>query len=182
MAANGASWDRPPRRLDYGADDLARVRELIDTYAEPGPWGFKDPRTLLTLALWREAVPDLQCVGIFRHPRAVAESLRRRSGGRIEVSEALSLWRHYNELLLDAWERDRFPILCFDGDEIAFREQLDPLPALLGLSGRPGVETFYSPDLLHYQGGSWEGVPRPLRRLYQKLAEAGDTWREAATP
>ncbi len=176
LAANGASWDRPPAHLDYDEDDLARARQLISRYADPGPWGFKDPRTLLALELWRAAAPGLQCVGIFRHPRAVAESLRRRSGEGITLEQGFSLWQHYNTLLLEAWERERFPVICFDGDEAGFQRQLEPVLQLLALPGGEGRETFYSADLLHFQGGPWEGIPRQLQRLYRKLVSAGEAW------
>jgi hypothetical protein len=175
LAATGASWDSPPARLQYGAADISRALGLIEKYAAQGPWGFKDPRTLLSLELWREAAPELRPIGIFRHPRAVAESLRRRSGGRIATEQALSLWLHYNELLYRAWEGERFPVLCFDWDKAEFQHRLALVIAKLDLPGYTGEQPFYSSELLHFQGGPWEGIPRRLRRLYEKLAEASES-------
>jgi len=46
-------------------------------------WGFKDPRCVLTLDFWREAIPELRFVATYRHLADVASSLASRE--RIEV-------------------------------------------------------------------------------------------------
>ena len=172
LAANGGSWDSPPARLAYGSAELARARELIAAYRSSAPWGFKDPRTLLVLDLWREASGSLRCVGIFRHPRAVAASLHRRSGGRLALEQGLELWQYYNERLYRAWQQDHFPLLCFDRDEAEFHRQLQPVLESLGLRERELENRFYSRELLHFQSERWEGIPRRMKRLYEKLVEA----------
>lgn len=172
LAANRSSWERPPSRLRYTEADRSRARELLQTFSGAGLWGFKDPRTLLALGLWQDVVATLRCVGVYRHPRAVAESLRRRSGGRMSGDHALELWQHYNKLLHDAWKRDHFPLLCFDWGETEFRQQVDAVAARLGLPGCSGQPPFYSADLLHFQGVSWEGIPKRSKRLYDALQEA----------
>ena len=174
LQANRSSWDRPPARLRYTEADLARARALLATYGGAGLWGFKDPRTLLALRLWQDLAPGLRCIGVFRHPRAVAESLRRRSGGRISGEQAVELWQHYNTLLHEAWQRENFPILCFDRSEAEFRQGLDSVAAGLGLPGGGGQVAFYSRDLIHFQGRSWEGIPRRSRRLYDALQDASE--------
>lgn len=172
LSANGASWDRPPARLRYTDADLDQARALLDRYSGAGLWGFKDPRTLLALQLWQEVAPGLRCVGVYRHPRAVAESLRRRSGGRMDGERAVELWQHYNSLLLDAWKREHFPVVCFDWREAEFRARVDSIAAALGLPGSSGQAPFYSSDLMHFQAVSWDGIPRRSRRLYEALQEA----------
>jgi hypothetical protein len=174
LAANRASWDRPPARLRYRTADVEAARALIQRYSGQQPWGFKDPRTLLTLALWREAAVELRCVGIFRHPRAVAESLRRRSGGKMAAAATLRLWGHYNQALYDAWRRERFPLLCFDWEEQRLLEGLARVANRLGLADGSAAATFYSRGLLHYQGQRWEEIPLRIKRLYEKLAAASE--------
>lgn len=174
LAANRSSWDRPPARLRYSEQDLDRARELLEKYGSVGLWGFKDPRTLLALRLWQEVAPGLRCIGVFRHPRAVAESLRRRSAGRMSPEHALDLWHHYNSLLYDAWKREHFPVLSFDWSEAVFRERVDAVAAGLGLPGCGGQQPFYSSDLLHFQGVSRDGIPRRSERLYEALQEASE--------
>lgn len=177
LAANRASWDRPPAKLGYGEEDVERARQLIAAYSGSGAWGFKDPRTLLALPLWREAAPDMTYVGIFRHPLAVAESVSRRSGGRISIEQSIALWGHYNRILYDAWKQDRFPMLCFDWNEQEFHDNLDRLIERLGLQGDAGAGSFYSQELLHYETRRWDGVPWRLRRLYKKLSSASQELR-----
>ena len=172
LAANDASWERPPRRFRYTEADVEAARALISRYRGDWLWGFKDPRALLALELWQKAAGDLRCVGIFRHPRAVAESVSRRSGGRITLDAALGLWAHYNRLLYQAWRQQRFPMLCFDWEEDRFQQRIDEVMTALGLDPGRVEEPFYSSDLMHFQGQRWEGIPWRVRRLYQKLAAA----------
>ena len=172
LAANGASWDHPPSRLRFSEGDVRRARALVQRYRGDQLWGFKDPRTLLALELWRKAIDRMQCVGIFRHPVAVAESVSRRSGGRIRLESAMRLWLHYNHILYRAWKQEHFPILCFDWDQQRFGEQLQLVLDMLALRRPEDVEPFYSRELMHFQGQRWEGVPWRLKRLYQKLQAA----------
>src|SRR5262245_58332517 len=98
LKVNGGTWDSPPAAVVW-PDDLKLQRdEIIASYATSPLWGFKDPLTLLTLDSWIEALPGLELVGIFRHPVAVAESLRRRNAFSIE--RGLDLWTTYNDRLL----------------------------------------------------------------------------------
>jgi len=72
---SGGAWNAPPRAIRYTEEHLARARLIADGFPADFRWGFKDPRALLTLPLWREALGGrLLRVGIFRHPMAVAAS------------------------------------------------------------------------------------------------------------
>src|SRR5690606_27118212 len=68
LAASGGAWDRPPARLAWSRAEAAE-RDAIVAGMEAGAagaaWGFKDPRTLLTLPFWRERLPDARFVGTF---------------------------------------------------------------------------------------------------------------------
>src|SRR5439155_23365882 len=79
LRANGGRWDDPPLHVRWSARHEALRDEIIQGYAGAGLWGFKDPRTLLTLEGWLKALPDLVRLGIFRHPRLVAQSLQARN-------------------------------------------------------------------------------------------------------
>ena len=75
---SGGSWDAPPAGCSGAAGiSSGRARSWPSTPARP-LWGFKDPRTLLTLEGWQRLVPDLEFVGVFRHPARVARSLASR--------------------------------------------------------------------------------------------------------
>jgi hypothetical protein len=53
LAASGGAWDRPPDAVVWSAEHKARRDALIATYPADRIWGFKDPRTLLTLEGWQ---------------------------------------------------------------------------------------------------------------------------------
>ena len=87
----------------------ARGRSSAE-YAGRPLWGFKDPRTLLTMEGWQRLVPDLEFVGIFRHPARVARSLASRP--EPPVAGRSQLWQAYNEQPPgDCIDRRPFPLL-----------------------------------------------------------------------
>ncbi len=99
LGDNGAAWNRPPVQPPVWSDERrAELDEIIRGYAGRAVWGFKDPRTLLTLEGWLDALPRLECVGTVRHPLAVARSLRSRPRGP-ELPEGIRIWAAYNARL-----------------------------------------------------------------------------------
>ena len=103
----GGAWDAPPD-LPKGwenADRLASCRDdaqaLLDGLAAAGAWGWKDPRSCMTLPFWRKIVPQ-QPVGmlIYRHPLEVAASLHKRNQMPFEIG--LALWTIYTCSAIDA--------------------------------------------------------------------------------
>src|SRR5207237_264153 len=75
-------------------------------------WGWKDPRTSLTIPLWLELVPDLRVVVCLRNPLDVALSLRKR--GMFSYSSSLLLWLEYNERLLDGVPAKQLLVTDYD--------------------------------------------------------------------
>ena len=65
-------------RLHFGGHDL---------------WGWKDPRTCLTLPFWQRLVPNLRYVICVRNPNDVAMSLAERNGATPD--EGYELWGRY---------------------------------------------------------------------------------------
>lgn len=60
LEVNGGSWHEPPSDVVWGRLHRA-VRDLfIESRFGQSVWGFKDPRTLLTLDGWYEALPEMQ--------------------------------------------------------------------------------------------------------------------------
>ena len=65
------------------------MRSLIDTRS--GCWGFKDPRTCLTLHLWVSALPQHTVVVVTRRPyHAIGRSLALRGNCTVEQGERLA--------------------------------------------------------------------------------------------
>jgi CDP-glycerol glycerophosphotransferase (TagB/SpsB family)/GT2 family glycosyltransferase len=109
----GGTWDRPPvfpknwesdNRLDSLYERArAFVSKMNDSY---NVWGFKDPRTCLTLPFWKRVVPHMVCVIPVRHPANVAQSLYKRNG--ILQKDGILLWMTYwHSILLHTTAKER---------------------------------------------------------------------------
>lgn len=168
LAARGAAWDNPPKgRVLWSEAEKVRAQELIAEYDGALRWGFKDPRTLLLLDGWWELLPDLQFVGIFRHPTAVAQSLNARGG--MPQEHAFTLWQAYNQRLLDLHKQVAFPLLCFDEDEGVLHSKLDTVLQELQLDSEgQGQERFFSAELKHHARQE-QALPGALEHLYRQL-------------
>src|SRR2546421_109687 len=127
------TWDRPPglapgwardRRLDLLR---SRARQLItQDFANCPLWGFKDPRTSLTLDFWRTLVRPDAFVICHRHPLAAAHSLKRRNG--IALADGVALWAHYTAAAIAA---------TVPSEDVA--EAIDALAAQIAAAGPPQI-------------------------------------------
>jgi len=164
LELNGGRWDRPPSSITWDDDFRTQRAAVIAAHAASWRWGFKDPRTVLTLVFWQEGIPDLALVGTFRHPHAVAASLARRDS--LPVDEALALWTVYDERLLAAHDRQAFPLISFDLPSAACADGVPGIAAALDLPGRPG---FFSGELRHHGPDVEAPLPPETDELYQRL-------------
>ena len=62
-------------------------------------WGWKDPRTVLTIEKYYDHLDDPIIIGLFRKPELVAKSMARR--GDISEQDALALAKAYNRKIID---------------------------------------------------------------------------------
>lgn len=167
LAYNQGAWDRPPARACIWTEEMrARRDAIIARFRGHEPWAFKDPRTLLTLEGWREALPELVCVGTFRHPWSVARSLVTRGG--IEFEQSLALWETYNQKLLALVESEGIPLVCYDLPAAAYLEAVRALLKRLGID-RLRAFAFFDEALRHQQELSEAELPASSLRLYQRL-------------
>jgi Sulfotransferase family len=109
LRVGGTDWDHPEPALqmlrqkdhvDRIADYLATRMSGIRTHEYLGPrlpgaraevgthlpylWGFKDPRTSITLPVWLKVFPEAKLLRIQRHGIDVAASLETRQAGPVE--------------------------------------------------------------------------------------------------
>jgi hypothetical protein len=181
LAASGGAWDRPPARLHWdagaGADRDAIVASLR---ADAGdrPWGFKDPRSLLTLPFWRERIQDARLVGTFRHPAQVARSLTARDPS-MPVAAALDLWLAYNRRLLDQHAAAPFPLVDFDMPPEAYVTTVDALARELQLpdQGGDGGGEFFEEALRSDALPLPAALPDPHAAVHAALVAAAACWR-----
>jgi hypothetical protein len=178
LAQSAGSWLVPPEVVRWDGE-LARRRDrfLASQAADPvtksGTWGFKDPRTLVTLPFWLEALAEPRYVATFRHPLAVARSLQRRDG--LPPAQGVDLWLAYNRRLADLWRERPFPVVSFDLGTAAYRRAVDRMAAGLGLRGGPTGADFRRAELIHQAAaddGDLAAAPRALLAELRRMAEA----------
>jgi hypothetical protein len=170
LAFNRGSWKSPPEKVTWD-DELRRARdEIIASYAPMRTWGFKDPRTLLTLPFWLEALPALRLIGTFRHPLAVADSLFRRDG--IPINRVLELWTIYNERLYHYVSEFDVALVCFDWTANLYAAAIRHIANDLGLEyshGRNPPQFFDEGLKSHHDTSSLHGAAIEAEELYQNL-------------
>lgn len=178
LADNRASWHQPPPGPAAWSPALAmRRREIIVRFSDCPIWGFKDPRTLLTLDGWDEDLPHIEPVGIFRAPQAVAGSLVKRSPAQFDAALAMALWRDYNERLLECWRRRPFPLMEFTDDANRLRDDLVHISQQLDLPGQGRAGDFFEPALQN-QRADEPLADEACRELLQRLRAASQASRQ----
>lgn len=97
LARFGGRWDAPAAFTDGwltapGMAELReKARELLTDFAGQELWGWKDPRTCLTLPFWQDLVDPTHYILALRNPGEVIASLERRNGMTAANSERLWL-------------------------------------------------------------------------------------------
>ena len=154
LVHSGGSWDVVPERIDWTAEHSQARDALIGDFAAHGlPWGFKDPRCLITLPFWRDALPDMRFAATLRHPVPVARSLMRRAKLR-PATPPIALWLAYNRRLLDLCRTHDIPLVCFDWPDATYLEGVAMLATRLGLPHVAPDDPFFDADLVHATDGA----------------------------
>ena len=105
LAHQGGSWMKPPLWQSGWESTLAisafsdEARDILDrAYNGRGAsqWGWKDPRTTLTLPFWKRLLGSLRLVLVIRNPVDVARSLEARHGWSLQVG--INLWKQYVDI------------------------------------------------------------------------------------
>jgi hypothetical protein len=161
LARFGGRWDIPPA-LPPGwpgdprlADLRGRATALLATLLAVRPlWGWKDPRTCLTLAFWQDLIGPMRYVHCVRNPRAVAASLAQRNA--IELPEAEGLWLHCTRTSLEATAGHPQIFVCYEDVLADGPAALRRLAAFIGhpsraddSSVRRATDAFLADELCH---------------------------------
>lgn len=156
----------------------SRAQGLLEQERRPGPWGWKDPRSVLFLGFWEQLCPTAPFLFLFRNPWCVVDSLFRRGDARLrrQPQRALDCWMHYNREILAF--RARRPERCV---LVEAEWVLESPRAFLELtSSKLGVDLTVSssvvPDRGLYQGGLT--LPYEAGRLAELMPEAIWIYRE----
>lgn len=180
LAHWGAGWDFPPRipidLRDPGLDPLRRrARDLIQEFHGQAAWGWKDPRSCLTLPFWLDMVDGLKVVVPVRNPIEVAQSLKKRNASSVAFS--MHLWHRYYGTVLESCPSSRRLVVHYDSCLADPNRELERMLRFVDLpappdrvriatsSVRPGLRhSRYSIDDL-----SKSGVDERIVRMYGKL-------------
>lgn len=91
-------------QIEFTANQIEKAKSIVDERnSNFSSWGWKDPRSVLFLNSWKEIIPDLKVIIIWRPCSDVVSSLLRRSIkkknkiDRITIFEAINVWLHYNK-------------------------------------------------------------------------------------
>lgn len=191
LNAAGAGWDCPPvSDFDWSSANLQPFRERAAALAAPlqdqAPWGWKDPRTSLTLPFWQSALGPLRTVVVVRNPLEVVTSLHRRNG--FSIALGLTLWRIYAERILAATTPADRLITHYDTYFVDPAPEIERLIAFIGLEPRVGAESHpeaAAPQLRHHRKTlrdlAEHGFPREVIALYRGLCQEAGWWEGGVT-
>lgn len=191
LAALGGAWWRPPprpagwERTAEMASFASRIAELVERrFDGRGRWGFKDPRTTLTLPLWRSVVGELDHLICLRNPLEVVASA---GGGLPSGADPIAIWVDYTcEALRATAGRRRMFVFYEDwsADPVRLGRDLARFVngAGEGVDGRDSarVETLFQPRLHRHHASEVDlaendaipVAPRILHFLVRDLAAA----------
>ena len=192
LNAAGAGWDCPPP-ADFAWDDAAldpyreRARELASEFAGVSPWGWKDPRTCVTLPFWQSALGPLRVVFVIRNPLEVVTSLKRRNG--FSTALGLTLWQIYAERILTWTEPADRLVTHYDAYFLEPEREIARLIAFLGVDGDQDIAALREaavPTLRHHRKTVLDldtfGFPAAAIELYRRLCHEAAWWEGADEP
>lgn len=158
-----------------------RAAELLRQKFDGRPvWGFKDPRTSLTLPFWRDLVPDLRFVICLRSPAdAVASSLRRTNPDLNSRWAWGQLWLEYTGRSLAETEGAERILVNYEDFFTDPQGEVSRLAAFVGIGGssQSEVADAVRADLQHHRSSPAEvaadsGLPVEARAAYVTLRAA----------
>ena len=100
----GGDWvNVPPEtkilQLRQDKSLMRRIEHLVKTKSKAATWGWKDPRTVLTIRLYLPYLPEHYFVTCLRDPYDVALSLQKRN--QFDINLGMSLATEYNKRLIN---------------------------------------------------------------------------------
>ena len=192
----GGMWDLPPATSDGWAEEgrfsclRLKCERLLSEFSAHEPWGWKDPRSCLTLPFWRSLgtlkTPflygrgaKLRIVLCVRNPFEVFYSLRDRE--HTSNRAGLNLWLIYNQAVLDSTLPEDRIVTHY---EAYFSDARQETRRMLNLLDLPATEevieqgiSAISANLRHHQIGdlkSAEVIDPAIANLYQALCSEAD--------
>ncbi|MFN7229205.1 MAG: DUF5672 family protein [Synechococcaceae cyanobacterium] len=150
------------------------------------PWGWKDPRSLLFLSFWKQLIPRIKVICVFRHPAEVAESLFQRGDSQFQDDGegAYRIWHEYNQVLHKYALENPEDIII---EDLAWIQKnadrfMDRIGSFIGLSHEAHANPFRQ-ELLHQvqripRRQTCQGLIRSSHTLYGALQEVAANRRD----
>jgi glycosyltransferase involved in cell wall biosynthesis len=163
LARFGGTWDKPPNFPDRweALSELDDLREharaiIAADFSNVATWGWKDPRTCLTLPFWQRLMPPMRYVITLRNPLDVAQSLAKRDDFPLQKGNDLWLAHVTGALTHTAgWPRALFFYDDFVND---WESELERLSNFIGTNDkhlqedcRIQVRSFLDEELRHHR-------------------------------
>jgi hypothetical protein len=163
----GGSFARPPAFWPgwETAPQLEHLRNraqgiIQEEFAGKASWGWKDPRTCLTLPFWQRLLPPMRYVICLRNPLDVMRSMWHRDG--LTAERGIYLWVTYTRLALQHTRGQPRILVAYERLVDDWRGELRRLARFLGTVEqaeredlRATVRDFVDPSLRHHR------TPRP---------------------
>ena len=184
LARFGGSWHEVPvfppgwEIFPELADLRQRARAILQQdFATADLWGWKDPRTCLTLPFWQRLLPPMRYVICLRNPVDVSRSLERRNnfsfekGAQLWLTYVTSALRHtagqprlfvFYEDLMEDWPREIKRLADFLGKPGLAEEE-----AIVGT-----IQEFIDKELQHYCASFVDVIDEPKLSFYTKALYA----------
>ncbi len=185
-AASG--WERSP---DFDELRERASRLLKEKFGAAPLWGWKDPRTTLTLPFWKELVPDAKYVICLRSPADAISSIQRRPDPELSIGAWGDLWLEYTARALRETQGCPRTLVFYEDFFHDAQGQLAAMASLLGLQP-PDQNGVHQRLLEEVEQGLWHhatssrelaatwGVPPAARTLFLALRAAEDARRAAS--
>jgi len=128
LQLNGCSWNHPIENLIINE---VIANKMKDISLKKNKWAVKDPRMVLTYDYWSPYLPKHKLIATIRSPLEVARSLKLKNG--LPLKEGIEVWFIYNKILLNHWQKYKFPILNFNLNKQDYYQQFQNLSDYLGI-------------------------------------------------
>jgi hypothetical protein len=109
-----------------------QTREKIEKFVEEAnrlhaEWGFKDPRTCLTYAVWKALLPEHKLIAVFRHPLELwlhyqPKSRFKKIFAAVTGWKSMTAWYVYNREILQALQAANGDCLAMEYGEFMKNE------------------------------------------------------------
>ncbi|MED5474930.1 MAG: hypothetical protein VX770_02775 [Candidatus Neomarinimicrobiota bacterium] len=144
LNASNGSWDNPPKKL---YENVYIKFEILRTLYARNWFNpdllIKDPSLVITWKIWEKYLRFYKVVIVFRNPKSVACSLRKRD--KMPIKEGIELWEKYNNILLSDSIVKNAIFLDFDNDA-AFKKKFKKIGSFLKINFKPKYLKFFNPS------------------------------------